>query len=192
MRTYYMIDTNSYYLFFQKNKFDEQARLKEKLCFDEKITFFISEITSLEIHSVLGKYCRGIPSQTQICRKIIVSADSLEASCINPWTIRGRNKLRPRVFRNMQKLVSDIESKNGSIQADILPLEQESIEKGTQLLIKYAHRYSFSSHDALIAGSFIYVREMCKTSDWTLVTSDKGLKAMLKEEKIDYFDPLIT
>jgi hypothetical protein len=57
------------------------------------------------------------------------------------------------------------------------------------LLIKYADSYNFGSHDALIAGTTITLQEI-KNIALTLVTSERGLKAVLKEENIHCIDPL--
>ena len=84
-------------------------------------------------------------------------------------------------------MISDIESKNGTIQADILHLEQEAINIGRKLLMDYADCYNFGSHDALIAGSVINAR--INNLDLVLVTSDKALKAVLDNENIPVFDP---
>lgn len=88
----------------------------------------------------------------------------------------------------MKKMVSDIEAKKGFIQADVISLNTSSIEIGTNLLIKYADRYNFGSHDALIIGSFIDAR-INGGENITIVTSDKGMKAVLEDESLPYFDP---
>ncbi len=188
MGRHYLLDTNAYYLFFQKDKREELNRLSEKLRFGENICFSISEISSLEIHSVLGKYRRGIQCQVQQCKRTIIS-DGASSPCLNTWTTKERAKLNLKTFRGIQKMVSDIESKNGIIQADVLCLEQKSITIGTKLLIDYADRYNFGSHDALIAGSVINSRRN-KKLDMILVTSDKALKAVMESENIPFYDPM--
>ncbi len=224
----YFLDTNAYFLFFQNPKTpktDQYNNLLKEIDTKGQIFFHISEITSLEIHSVLGKYRRGAQSQKQNCerdiltpkcsntwvtkvRKILFHISEITSSeihsvlgkyrrgaqsqtqnckCSNIWITRARKKLELKVYRDLQKMVSDIEAKKGSIQADVIKLNTCSIEIGTNLLIKYSDSYNFGSHDALIMGSFIDARN--KMANLIIVTSDKGMKAVLKDESLPYFDP---
>jgi len=98
--------------------------------------------------------------------------------------------MKPKVFRDIQKMIFDIEARKGDIQATILELERGSVESARELLLKYADRYSLGSHDALIGGSLVVARKT-KGLDLTLVTSDKGLKAALKDESIPFYDPVM-
>ena len=93
-----------------------------------------------------------------------------------------------RVFYGIQKMISDIEAKRGDIQATILKLNHAVVEKAKELLCKYADRYDFGSHDALIAGSVIIARKI-DGLDLTVVTSDRGLKVVLREENVAFYDP---
>ena len=88
-------------------------------------------------------------------------------------------------------MIFEIETQKGDVQAAILKLEHASTEKARELLIKYADRYNLGSHDALIAGSLIVARE-AKGMGLTLATSDRGLKAVLKDEAIPFFDPAMA
>ena len=65
---------------------------------------YISEITSMEIHSVLGKYRRGSPRQLQLCDRQTVDTDSSKCTWISPV----RKPLKPKIFRDLQKLIYDI------------------------------------------------------------------------------------
>jgi rRNA-processing protein FCF1 len=62
--------------------------------------------------------------------------------------------------------------------------------EGRQLLLKYADRFRFCSHDALIGGTLLGARKTIR-NDMILVTSDKGLKAALVEEGLSVYDPLL-
>jgi hypothetical protein len=108
--------------------------------------------------------------------------------CPNTWIFPGRKKWKPKVFRDMQKLIADIEAGKGHIQATILKLDQVSIAKAQELLKKYADRYNFGSHDSLIVGSIMVAKETTGLN-LTLVTSDQGLKAVLRDESIPFYDP---
>ncbi len=183
----YFLDTNAYSLFFQNPKTNQYDNLLKEIHEKRQILFSISEITSLEIHSVLGKYRRGVQAQRQSCERNI-SIPGGTVRCSNIWVTRCVKRLKPKVYRDMKKMVSDIEAKKGFIQADVISLNTSSIEIGTNLLIKYADRYNFGSHDALIIGSFIDAR-INGGENITIVTSDKGMKAVLEDESLPYFDP---
>lgn len=179
----YLLDTNAYALFLQHPKPLACSRLEEKLD-NGDISFYISEITSMEIHSVLGKYRRGSPRQLQLCDRQTVGTDSSKCTWISP----GRKPLKAKLFRDLQKLIYDIESMRGQIQAFVILLDQETITKAKHLLRTYSDHYNIGSHDALIGG--VAIRQKAKNRlQLTIVTSDKGLKALLTDEHIPVYDP---
>jgi rRNA-processing protein FCF1 len=96
--------------------------------------------------------------------------------------------MKTRVFRDIQKMIFDIEAGRGDIQATILNLDAASISKARELLIKYADRYNHGSQDALIVASVVIARDN-KGLDLTVVTSDKGMKAVLRDEGVPFLDP---
>jgi hypothetical protein len=149
-------------------------------------SFFISEITSMEIHSVLGKYRRGSPRQRQACNRKILVAHA-HGVCSNTWTSLEVKRMKPKVFRDIRKLISDIEHQRGDIQATVLPLDANAISHARRLLMEKADRYRFGSHDALIAGVAISLDRA--GTRLTVVTSDRGMKAILGEEGIPFYDP---
>ncbi len=180
----FLLDTNAYALFFQRPSTPAYTNLITEINF----TFYISELTSLEIYSVIGKYRRGIQDQKQQCGKEIIQANGTNSICANTWISRGRNKLNRRIYHDLLKLLSDIEIKKGDIKAVKIPLSNEALEKGKDLLIKHADKYRLGSHDALILGSLIdYAHNTGEKI--ILVTSDKGLKAVASEERVSFFDP---
>ncbi len=144
----------------------------------------------MEIHSVLGKYRRGAAPQRQSCTREIVKGENVDR-CSNIWIFRGRKKMKSKVFRDIRKMISDIEKGQGDIQATILKLNQDAITEAQKLLTKYADQYNFGSHDALIIGSLIAAKQI-QGINLTLITSDKGVKAVLEREAWPYFDPNIT
>ena len=185
----FLLDTNAYYLFFDPNRPAAYHRLATKVTTGGVKSFYIPEIASLEIHSVVGKYARGAQSQEQVCSRDIRKGDGV-ASCANTWVSLGRKKMARKLVRNTQKMIEDIEAARGLIQATVVRLDSTAIERGTRLLLKYSHRFRFSSHDALIAGIFLGARQTIE-SQMVLVSSDKGLKAALAEEGISVYDPRI-
>lgn len=179
----YLLDTNAYVLFLQHPKPSACSRLERRLD-DGNISFYISEITSMEIHSVLGKYRRGSPRQLQLCDRQTVDKDSSKCTWIN----LGRKPLSAKLFRDLQKLIYDIESMRGEIQASVIPLDQDTITEAKRLLKIYSDHYRVGSHDALIGAVAGRQRE-ANGLQLTVVTADKGLKALLSEEHILVYDP---
>lgn len=185
----FLLDTNAYFMLFSKVKSEAYRRLEEKLYDATGLSFFISEITSLEIHSVLGKYRRGAPKQRQKCDRNVLLPNATISICSNTWLFEGRKKLTTKVFRDLRKMILDVESGKGDTRATILMNGAESLDKARQLLIKHADQYRFGSHDAIIAGTLIMAREN-DGIDLIMVTSDKGFKSVLLEESLPVYDPL--
>lgn len=190
MPTLYVLDTNAYAVLFQMPRGDVYRNLEEKLKIDGVMKFTIPEIVSMEIHSVLGKYRRGgaVESNTE-CGKQFVVGEEIKL-CSNLCFYPKRNKMKSKVFKGLQKLINDIENQNGDIQATLLPLGQSELAFGKTFLQKHSHQYSFGSHDALVAGTV--AAGIANGQDLTLITSDKGLKALCREQKIAVFDPLLA
>lgn len=190
MQPTYVLDTNAYAMLFQMPRSEAFRRLEEKIKADGVMRFFLPEIVSMEIHSVIGKYRRGGATETQTAcgRQIIVSAEV--KPCGNVCYTPNRNRMKGKVFKALQKLMNDIEQQNGDIQAILLPLGKAELDSGKMFLQQHAHQYSFGSHDALVAGTVSVA--VARGERLTLVTSDKGLKALCRERQIDVFDPLLA
>jgi len=190
MTTYtpYLLDTNVYALLFQSVKTNSYLNLLTKIQSESEISFFIPEIVSMEIHSVIGKYRRGLVKESQhsCIRDIIV--DNTTQKCTHTWLVpAAANRIHKREFKALRKLLNDIESGRDSIKARILPVGADEIASGKMLLANYADRYTFGSHDALVAGTVLAANK--RGLDLTLVTSDKGLKAVCRAEGIKMYDP---
>ena len=182
-----MLDTNVYYLFFQSPKSSSYNNMENCLKDGETMEFFISEITSMEIHSVLGKHRRGIKAQKHRCARTIIDNEGKEKPCSNEWLAPGGKRLKRRLFHDLQKIISDFEKCTGNTKANVIDLTADAFAEGRRLLMRYADRYKFGSLDALIAGSFICARRT--NSNLVLATSDRAFKAMLKAESLPYYDP---
>lgn len=189
----FLLDTNAYARIFQNHNTrtseekDAYDRLMQILHQDLIKAFYISEITSMEIHSVLGKYRRGILSQRQQCtREIAINGGNTR--CNHIWISHGTRKMSQKLYQDMKKMTSDIEAQRGDIQATILALDSICIEEARTILTRYADKYNFGSHDALIAGSLLAKKQ--EGLNLTLVTSDKGFKNVLANESINFYDPL--
>ena len=179
----YLLDTNAYALFLQRPKPLACSKLEQRLD-NGNISFYISQITSMEIHSVLGKYRRGSPRQLQLCDRQTVT--KLPSECV--WINPGRKPLAAKLFRDLQKFISDIESMRGKIQASVIPLDVDTITEAKRLLRTYSDRYKIGSHDALI-GAAARRQEEGNGLQLTVVTADKGFKALLLNEQIPVYDP---
>ena len=79
-------------------------------------------------------------------------------------------------------MIVDIECWRGDIKAQILSLSSDIMLEARNFLYQYADLYNFGSHDAIIAATAI-VASAHLGSNLALVTSDKGLKAALREVK---------
>lgn len=186
MADMYLLDTNAYYLFFQAPKLQPLINLETRLKNGAEISFYISEITSLEVHSVLGKYSRGVSSHKNLCDRSVVDAGNI-VPCLKQWVVPGRKKMKPKVFHGIRKMILDIENGRGEIKAQVLGLNSDIVLEARNFLYKYADTYNFGSHDAIIAATTVVNRR--NGGDFILVTSDKGLKAALNVEGVPYYDP---
>lgn len=183
----FLLDTNAYCLFFNGEKNSAFYNLESKVKEHQIYSFYISEVTSLEIYSVIGKMRRGVLPQQQQCNRAIRNGDQL-STCNHTWYVAGNKKLNKNLFKDITKLLNDIESQRGYIQANVLPYSPASSNRGKQFLRKYSHKYKFGSQDAMIVGNLIQAKEE-GLDNLILVTSDKSLIAALKDEDISYFDP---
>jgi rRNA-processing protein FCF1 len=187
MKKSYVLDTNAYALLFQFPRSEAYINLEKKLMADDVLSFYIPEIVSMEIHSVLGKFRRGgAKEQRETCSKKVYNSDEIIA-CGQICYVAPRPRMKPKFFKALQKLVNDIERKHGSVQADLLPLGTDEMKAGKEILSQFAHRFSFGSHDALVAGTVVTANQ--NGMDLILVTSDKSLKAVCREQGIPHYDP---
>jgi hypothetical protein len=187
MTASYLLDTNAYYLFFQSAKSQSLSNLETKIRDAEGLSFYISEITSLEVHSVLGKYSRSVAPQKSLCERN-VDEGGVVVRCTKQWVTLGRKRMKPKVFQGIRKMIADIENGRGGIKAQVLSLNSEIVQMARSFLYQYADLYSCGSHDAIIAATAIVSKNKLG-KDLILVTSDKGLKAALRDGGILYFDP---
>ncbi|KOP51707.1 hypothetical protein OX90_26285 [Pseudomonas coronafaciens pv. porri] len=187
MSTLYVLDTNAYALLFQSPRPEAYANLENILLKDGVMSFYIPEIVSMEIHSVLGKFRRsGNKAQNELCSRQVMDAENV-IPCAHTCFIPAKPRIKPRVFKDMQKLLNDIEREHGSIRASLLPLGSNEMRAGREILSQLAHKFSFGSHDALVAGTVLTAKN--NGLALTLVTSDKSLKAVCKDQNIPHYDP---
>lgn len=185
----YVLDTNAFFFLLKHTDHPLYEQFK-CLMFDGCAhCFYLPEISSMEIHSVLGKHVRSVvPSSMEKCGRSIF-VDGEEKKCDHVWVRPQVKKIPKKLFRDIVKIIDDVVNKRGDLQAEIITLNSRSTSFAKHLLKTYADKYSFGSHDALIAGSLLELKETTGI-DLTMVTSDKGLKAVLGEVGINIYDPI--
>lgn len=186
----FVLDTNAYALLFEAQPSGACTRLKGEIQDNGGLSFFLPEIVAMEIHSVIGKYRRGAAFQRhEPCTRRIVISSNIEL-CSNICFTQARSRMSKKVFKGLQKLMNDTEDGRGTMRAEMLPLGTHEIKEGKRLLSRYAGTYAFGSHDALVAGTVLVTK--AQGFDLTLVTSDRGLKAVAGDVGISLYDPQST
>jgi hypothetical protein len=94
-----------------------------------------------------------------------------------------------KLYIDINKVISEVEMQQAPIKPTILPLVDKAMLYGQTLLYKYADVHAFGSHDALIAG--VVMDQKDRGHELTLVTSDRGLKAVCNKVGISLLDPQI-
>lgn len=145
---------------------------------------FISKITELEVMSVIGKYARGDAPQWQRCFRQI-GEDG--AQCGHSYFHPGRRPWNKNLCKDMYKMVKEMtDGRNPLLHVRVLALSEAVLDRA-ELFLMHASKYKFGSQDALIAAtSIVYSRQ---EGSIAVVTSDKGLRAAMKEEGICFVTP---
>lgn len=138
---------------------------------------FISELTKIEIMSVMGKYARGDQEGWQLCNRIVKEDGT---KCTKRYFKAGHKKWENKRTAAMRKLVRDILNGDSSLfQVGVLHVSKEVIAEAEKF-IQYAFKYKFASLDAMIAGTAAaYDRD-----HFIVVTHDKSFRRALAEEGI--------
>lgn len=180
----FLIDTNAFWEIIcemagipMKGKRFDIERIKRGEC-------YISEVTRVEIMSVMGKYARGEQAQWQICNRI-TGDDGTRCSLrhYNP----GRKRWKRKQIVELRKLINDIvEGRNSIFKVTILPITHEVISEAERF-IDLAFKYKFASMDAMIAATAkcYGVDEIC------VVTHDSSLRRALVDSNIHIMDEII-
>lgn len=177
----YILDTNAFWSVISDWNSNVSSPLISKLSQNEKISFYLPEISIMEIHSVLGKYIRGKKSEEIKCNRVIKTSTT-QSNCLNIWVTPAKNKLSKREANNLIRLIKDILfQRNNKFDVSIIPLNSNIISISQNLLQEYAYKFDFHSLDATIAATAV---EKNKTDDIAVITYDKKLKNILKQEHI--------
>lgn len=153
MKDVYVLDTNAFFNYIKYASSEEKTdddisenirKLKENDC-------FISEISTIEIVSVLGKYSRGGNG--------------------------AGKRMNKKILKKWQKLINEILNHQSTLlSVSILPFSLETI-KEAKIIIQHSLIYNFGSLDSLIAATANICFSNSDATNKFLVTSDKGLKA---------------
>lgn len=184
----YLLDTNAFfelisYLAGKKIRRDEYeyGDIIKGEC-------YISKMTELEINSVIGKYGRGEPAQWQKCSRLL-SEDGLQR-CNHDYFFKGQKPWKKKVCRDMQKLVREIlDGSSPILNVRVLDVTTEIIDRANNFMM-LSFKYKFGSHDAIIAATAII--HSSEDDMMYVVTSDRALRAAMKEEGVDFIVPGVT
>ncbi len=174
----YMLDTNTFWrvieLYFQGNT-SEILSLQN----NEKYEFFIPQIVGMEIYSVLGKKMRGKLKDTNVCSRLIDDSEI----CNKSWHSKAIPKLSRAdslFFRATIKSILD--NQHNDFNISIIPIDNEILATGMELLERYAPKQDLHSLDATIAACAI--EKMKVLGNLTVFTADKALSNILKIENV--------
>lgn len=181
----YLLDTNAYFNFLKtadEVRMDPQKEFEESISKLKSNKVYISNITKVEIISVLGKYARASGGCGKCERIISLKGDK----CTNQFYIPIRKKWNKKKIAAWKKLIK--ETTNGTshlITLDVLPFD-ETVVSEAQKIIEYALIYNFASMDAMIAATAL--QAIKNGHDMTVVTSDNSLKNCLAKCEIPVWD----
>ena len=185
----YLLDTNAYFNFMYKTSFrPEKSEEKSDSEVLKKIadsSCYISELSKIEIVSVIGKYARGVSGGREKCNCMISEKGEI---CGNYRYSPGRKPMKKSLTARWLKLIEETMNGNSSIlNIKILPLSAE-IVKRSEKIIRYALENKFGSQDAIIAATLETERIKDEMADMAMITSDKALKACLDKCGLPYWD----
>lgn len=186
-REIYLLDTNAYFNFM---RYSTHA-LGDGDAFDATVSQIkaadccISQISLIEIISVLGKYARGKSAGKEKCDCVIDDAGTM---CPHYKVIQGRKRWSNKRKKAWIKYFDEIKSGTSTLlKVRILPLDNE-VWKEAEKIIPLSMEYKFASLDALIAATARTEQTKAGTRRFTVVTSDKSLKCALSKCSIPAWD----
>jgi hypothetical protein len=180
----HFLDTNAYAVLLCGSPPDADARLRARLFRGAYAEAAISELTSLEIHSVLGQLLRGCTGGLHSCDRNIEPVGGI-SQCSHRWIQRARKPLRSLELERLRKAIRDAESGHGPLRLSVIPLGSADFANARQYLYRHGGSWRFGSHDAVIAAA----AERYAGGNVRLVTSDGGLKSLLRAIRQRYYDP---
>ena len=181
----YILDTNAYFEILRAEYDpDLKAKYADVLKTMRDGLLCISEVTRIEIISVLGKYARGVTGGFQSCGSMISEDGSI---CQNQRYTVPRKRWHKRKVKQWLKLIDEIHSgESERFHVQVLPLNEQIVFEANKVIL-HALKNRFGSLDAMIAATA--ADEAAKNKLIVVITSDKALKQCLKKCQIQYWDP---
>ncbi len=184
----FLLDTNAYfnllkYTVLKKNSEEadyaaEIERLKRGKC-------FISEISQMEIVSVVGRLARGKSSGREKCQYVISEDGEV---CNHFHYISGIKPMKKRLVHEWLKLIEETsDGRSAVLSVSVLPFCVQVLGEAREI-IKYSTVHNFGSLDAVIAATLKTELKKAEMKSMQMVTSDKGLKACLGKCNLPYWD----
>ena len=189
MQERFLLDTNAYFNFLKNTVFldtdaknnsyeAEIRRIKEGKC-------YISEISRLEIISVIGKYARGTSGGKKKCNCVISESGE---RCSNYCYTISRKPMKRRLANTWIRLLNEtLNGRSPVITVSVLPFSPATLNTA-QTIVQFALIHNFGSLDAVIAATLLDIRMQEEFGNMCMITSDKGLKACLNKCKLPYWD----
>ena len=180
----YLLDTNAYFnilKYLHEAKQNDEGN--EQLTVIQSGHLLISDITRVEIISVLGKYARGISGGLTKCN-CIISADGMV--CEHQRYVTPRKKWNSKKVGAWLKMIDEtIDGTSPIICVSVEPFTNNTVNEA-RTIIQHALQFSFGSLDAMIAAT---AKQALKNQrDITVITSDRSLIACLEKCSIPYID----
>lgn len=174
----YLLDTNAYFNFLRYATISgDNNTFKETIEIIRNAECYISQVSLLEIISVLGKYSRGNSGGREKCNCIIDEEGSI---CPNfkftTRTPKWPNKKKKAWIKNLEEIkkgTSDI------LNIHILPLDAITWREAEKIIM-LSLEYKFASMDALIAATAKVAQKSRNMQQLKIITSDKSLKTALQ------------
>lgn len=166
----YLLDTNALFRMIVASA--EESKVKKRLQGD----YYISELTKIEIISVLGKYARSRNEKRRKCESYI--NPEMTEKCSNYCYYKEKKIWSTKIVKAWRKLIYEIlEERSDVISLKVIPLHEEIIS-GAGELIEHALQHNFGSMDAVIAATAKFLAG--ESNNVVLITDDKGLIAGAK------------
>lgn len=179
----YLLDTNAFWevIISWKNGI-LSANLPNDLIQNQVYTFSISEITAMEIYSVLGKKLRGKQKQVNLCSRTLSDG----TTCSNKWEQAAERKFSPHEGQAILHIIRAILlQKQVGFLVNIIPIDRTIISLAATLLELYANKYDFRSLDSIVAAT-------SQAGGFATVTYDTKLKNVLKMAQIAVYESHIS
>lgn len=182
----FLLDTNAFFNLLKESRETERGSsvFASQMGILTGGSMFISNVTKIEIISVLGKYARGRSGGFHKCTRPLSETGHL---CTNTWYVPPQAKWNRRKVNMWLQLINETLTGTSDLVTvvRILSFDEKTIQYAEQI-IPNALIHNFASMDAIIAATA--QEAIVNGKDLTVVTSDKGLKACLQKIGIPFWD----